>query len=262
MVTQVSTLTPPHGLTSQRWTARPDQPEESEKPELIRDVAAALDGGEPLALLRTVSALLAAFDVRSRQFTRPPQSPVPSTDELVATLFGVKLKETSALLAVIAELVGDEALRRQVQAEISKRAHVLPEWLTNLRLAEPMDRAVAVRHVFGYADDTIVGVRLPSGHELVALVYIDHNTDAVVKDAFVVSEPLPVMIERIQAVADDSAIMVHDLDLAEARARISAAVELAALTSPPMASYSWPACRPLLEWMVRKLPGARHRRPG
>jgi len=45
-------------------------------------------------------------------------------------------------------------------------------------------------HVLGDGDDYLVGVTLPSGHALSALVYVDHNLGTVVKDAFVIPEPL------------------------------------------------------------------------
>jgi hypothetical protein len=45
-----------------------------------------------------------------------------------------------------------------------------------------------------------------------------------------------------------------ELDLADARARVTEAIERAAITYPPLVTETWPACRPLVEWVVRHLP--------
>ncbi|MFN2506147.1 MAG: hypothetical protein ABR540_18350, partial [Acidimicrobiales bacterium] len=79
----------------------------------MRHVAAALADHHPLALLELVSSLLAALNPRRRgPFEPEPDPDVPSREELVQTFLDVDLPETSALLAIIAELSGDEMLRR------------------------------------------------------------------------------------------------------------------------------------------------------
>src|SRR5262249_8946205 len=46
----------------------------------------------------------------------------------------------------------------------------------------------------------------------------------------------------------------RDIDPADARARISAAIETGAMTFPPFETDTWPACRPLVEWAAAMLP--------
>ena len=46
-----------------------------------------------------------------------------------------------------------------------------------------------------------------------------------------------------------------DVSLADARAWVDAAIELAAMTFPPLETETWPACRALVEWITRRLPG-------
>ena len=41
-------------------------------------------------------------------------------------------------------------------------------------------------HVLGDGDNIMLGARLPGGHELTCVIYIDHNLGTLVKDAFVV----------------------------------------------------------------------------
>jgi hypothetical protein len=114
---------PGHGKRSPQ-RARPEQPD------LIGDVAVALADDHPFELISLVSSLLAALQPRRVDpFGQPPDPDVPTLDELVRTFLDVDLVETSALLAVIAELAGDDIMRRRIRREIAQRAHALPRWL-------------------------------------------------------------------------------------------------------------------------------------
>jgi hypothetical protein len=109
-------------------------------------------------------------------------------------------------------------------------------------------------HVLGDGDDVFVAVHLPAGHEMSVVVYIDHNLGTVVKDAFVIDQPVDHLLMRMRERVDDPDTTFSELDLAEARARISDAIDRGARTFPPFETDSWPACRPLVEWVVRLLP--------
>lgn len=205
-------------------------------------------------LLGLASTLLAALDQRSRHpFERPPDG--PSRDEMIESLLAVPLPETSALLAAVAALSGDEVLRRRVHREITDRADPLPRWLADVAHAVALSRAVEVTHVLGDGDTVLVAATLPGGHALTAVVYIDHNMGTLVKDAFVVSAPLDDVVERLQdAAADDPDTAARALSSADARVRIVEAVESGAITFPPVETDTWPSCRPLVEWMAGLLP--------
>lgn len=45
-----------------------------------------------------------------------------------------------------------------------------------------------------------------------------------------------------------------DLALADARARVEDAIDVGAVTYPPLESETWPVCRPLVEWVLRAMP--------
>lgn len=219
-------------------------------------VAAALATDAPLPLLGVASSLLDAFD--DRPTLGPPDEPssLPPLDEVVQSFFDVPLVETSALLAAIAGLAGDELLRRRVRREIGSRAHVLPGWLLGLDQAEPVDGAFLMQHVLGDGENIGFGVRLPGEHQLCVVVYIDHNLGTLVKDAYVVPGPLADLTNTMRAIADDPDTTLAHLDPAVARARVTEAVELSARTFPPIETDTWPACKPLVEWAVGLLPAA------
>ncbi len=87
-----------------------------------------------------------------------------------------------------------------------------------------------------------------------ALVYVDHNLGTVVKDAFVVPEPLEDLAIKMGTLIVDSDQTLMRTDPAAARAVMEAAIDDGSRVYPPLTSDSWPMCRPLVEWMLRMLP--------
>ncbi|HKR50793.1 MAG TPA: hypothetical protein VJT72_14665, partial [Pseudonocardiaceae bacterium] len=232
--------------------------------DLMRSVATALADEHPLAMLGLGSTLLSAFDPRRcGPFDSEPAAELPSRDELVQTFLDVDLLETSALLAVIAAFSGDDMLRGRVRREISSRADALPHWLADLPDTGPADRVLEVVHVLGDGDNVVIGARLPGGHEITAVIYIDHNMGRLVKDAFVLPGPIDEVVQKMLDLTDDPDTEARDLDAADARARITEAIKFSAITFPPCESDTWPACRPLVEWMTAMLPegGSGYQRP-
>ena len=80
------------------------------EPDLIRNVGRKLRSGEPLDLLAEVSSLLTLVDPREYGFGRREGEPPWSLRELVDMFLDVDRIETSALLAVVAELTDDDVL--------------------------------------------------------------------------------------------------------------------------------------------------------
>jgi hypothetical protein len=229
-------------------------------------VRRALDDPNPLPMLSFVSTLLCVTDLRQRTpFGEPADSgPAgPTREDLVGMFLDVPTPETSALLAVVAELASDDDLLPvRIRRELAARPDIQPTWLTQLSGAQTY-RAVRMSHILGDGDNVMLGTRLAGGDEFTCIVYIDHNLGTLVKDAFVIPEPIENIVAGYQAVTDDPDTRWEDIPLADARACLDAAIELAAITLPPFESESWPACRALVEWVTRGLPagGAEHPRP-
>jgi hypothetical protein len=113
-------------------------------------------------------------------------------------------------------------------------------------------------HVLGDGDNVMIGARLATGEELSVVVYIDHNLGTVTKDAFVVPESIQGLVELMKATTEDPDTTWNDLEPADARARITEAIDTGAITFPPFETDTWPACRPLVEWITRLLPPGGH----
>jgi hypothetical protein len=228
--------------------------------ELFQSLRTALRSGEPLDLLALVSGLLEVTDPRRRVLVGPDDRRPglddrrPGLEELVESLLGTPYAETTAALTAIAALSADEALATGIRRELQARRHPMPEWLTGLGDARPDPEVWFLTHVLGDGDDYLLGAVLPSGEELSALVYVDHNLGSVVKDAFVVPEPLEDLVIKMGTVLDDPDQTLARIDPATARAAVEAAVDSGSRLYPPLTSETWPMCRPLVEWMVRMLP--------
>lgn len=224
-----------------------------------------LDEQHPWRLLGFASSLLEAVDVERRA----PFGAVdadragPDLGELVESFADVDLRETTALLAAFAELVADEVLARRLRREVAGRAHPLPEWLAGLAPVA-IEGAAETVHVLGDGDNVMVAARTGAGDALTAVVYIDHNLGRVAKDAFVVPSALDELrADFVEASGHDPDLRAADLEPVDARARIDEAIGAWAITYPLLESDTWPACRPLVEWIVRHLPdgGSGYERP-
>jgi hypothetical protein len=236
-----------------RSTRRPRRAAARE-PDLLDDVARALDSPEPLDLLALTSTLLAATEPRRPGLLDEADHRDTPLAQFVETLLAVDRRETTALLLVLAALRGDELLRRRVGEQVRRRAQELPEWIDGLVAARPADPAWQLSHVLGDGENILLGVLLPGGKEFTLVAYVDHNLGTLVKDAFAVPGPARALAEQMRTVGDDPDTSVTEVDPADARARLTEAMLLTSLTVPPIESDTWPACRPLVQWALGMLP--------
>ena len=229
------------------------------------DVRATLRDDTPWSLLQLVSTLLTALDSRQLDPFTPHDDAGAgaSLEELVESFFAVALPETTALLVAIAEMTGNELLGRRVQREAQRRGDRLPEWLRPLG-PPVVTRAIEITHILGDGDNVLLAMRTPSGHDFTVNVYVDHNLGTVAKDGFV----LPTLIDdavRVfrKAAADEPDLRYDEIDLGDARARITEAIDAGARTYPPYETETWPASRAWVEWVVAQLPpgGKGYERP-
>ena len=226
------------------------------EPPLLAGIRRTLASGDPLDALALGSSLIAALDPRrdspleSAQTTSTPRLTLP---EFADSFIHTDRAETSAMLAILAVLADDELLRARLRRALARRGHPLPEWLAQLDTATA-DRSVVMSHVLGDGDNIMVGVSLATGEQLTFVVYIDHNLGTVVKDAYPVADSIENVVALMKDSSGDPDMTFSDLVLADARERITAAVALGAMTYPPFETDTWPACRPLVEWVARLLP--------
>lgn len=228
---------------------------QAEDLDLIGDLRQALRTGQPMDLLALTSGLVAALDPRTADvFAQLGEQELPSLGVLVDSFIGSNCVETTAALTAIRAFVPDQLLTTRLTRELARRRHRLPQWLTRLSEARVEPDVWRLSHVLGDADDYLLGLTIPSGDSVTALVYVDHNLGSIVADVVVASESVAELVEeiKIQLTPDQSFTLV---DPGTARAVMEGAIDLSARTFPPPESDSWPMARPLVEWMLRLLPG-------
>ena len=262
----------PHRTATRRPAGGPpkraplSETEELPPDEFVHGIDNALRDPNPLALLNLASGIIATRDPR-QQLPGAPAPSGPTLAELCQSFMNAGLRQTDALLKVIAVMAPDDLLRERIRRSVAERRHAAPGWVLRLDQVRPY-RAVEMLNVLRDGDDIVIGVHLPGNRRLSALAYIDHNMGTVVKDAFILDQPLDDVIDawheiNAQSGAEAADTTVTELSLADARARITAAVDAGASTFPPFESESWPMCRPLIEWIVSMLPegGTDYERP-
>lgn len=219
-------------------------------PQLLRR---AIRSDEPLELLALISGLIEATDPRNRN-PLDDDAPGPTREELLESFIGTPYAETTGALMVMRSLLLDELTKARINRELAKRCHPMPLWLTRLddTIAEPS--MFLLTHVLNDGQDYLLGVTLPTGEGLSALVYVDANMGTAIKDAFVVPQTLDdLVIETGNLLTGPNASLTRT-DPADGRAAVEQAITLSARLWPPVESDTWPMCRPIVEWMLRHLP--------
>ncbi|CAJ1501231.1 hypothetical protein [[Mycobacterium] burgundiense] len=175
----------------------------------------------------------------------------PSLDATVAGLIAQWVPNSTAVLAVLAELlVDDENLRTRCRLEVAARSHRLPRWIIELTHIE-VYRAARITHVLGDGDELLIGVRLVDGHELTCAVFIDHNMLSEVKDAGLVSDSTDNVLVELAERSNDPDTSIVEMSLADARAWIEQGLDQPVITRE---IGSWPGVQPLVRWLIGHLP--------
>ncbi|KWX67241.1 hypothetical protein [Mycobacterium sp. NAZ190054] len=230
---------------ARRTTDRERDP--AQETPLVDEVRGALTG-HPLELLGIVGVIIEAT-IPLAWLGPGEQRETPDLAGLVDGFIGVPNLETSALLAALAELLDDAELRARCRRELGTRPDALPRWLTELAGVE-VYRAARLTHALGDGDEVLVGARLAGGGELTCVAVIDHTAQGAVRDAFVVPDPIDDVIRvAAERITDPDAGFV-DMSLGDARAWLERGLNQPIVMEP---SDSWPACRPVLRWLTRRI---------
>ncbi len=231
---------------------------ESSADTTLRDaVRRALASGHPLSLLSLASMMIHVAKPEPLLSLKSGRCDTSHLDGVLSGLIGVRNRETTALLAVIAELlVDDPAPQLRWRHELAERGEHLPRWITALPRVD-VYRAVRRTNVFGDVDELVIGMRLDGGHELTIAVQIDHNMLSSVADAGAVPDAIDEALARVAESSNDTD--VFEIGLADARVWIEDALNKPALAPE---TDTWPLYRALVQWLAGRLPeGGEHRSP-
>lgn len=175
-------------------------------------------------------------------------------DRFLTGLIGERNRSTSALLAVFAALLVEDPERQlRCEQELAQRDDHLPRWITALPEID-VYRAVRRSHVLGDIDEVLIGMRLGGRYELTALASFDHNAGWEIVDGGLMPGTID---ETLAPLAEFTDFVAVEMSLADARAWIESE-----LRGPFFGreTESWPVSRPLIRWLITRLPEGGHSR--
>ncbi|RKT79403.1 hypothetical protein DFJ68_2871 [Terracoccus luteus] len=226
-------------------------------PGLLTDVRARLRSEEPLDLLAYVSSILVATSM-GRDDAEPATSAsvAGSLHDLVETFVGVDVAETTALLHAVGHLTDEPDVAVLARRGAMTRRQPMPLWLRDLGQTQVTDAALLIE-LTGTGFDVLVGLRWPGGVQGAFIAYVDLATGTpVMKDAFPVPGPFDDVRARMAELNDDQGeSVVEDLTLPVARELVARALDEGARSGELFETDTWPASRPLLAWVVGRMPG-------
>lgn len=222
----------------------------------LRDVILRALGRHPISLL-SVACLV--INIAKPDWVARLKSGQPDEnylDNVLSGLIDVQSRETTALLAVVAELlVGDPDPQRRCREELARRGEHLPRWITALPQAQ-VYRAVRRTHSLGDIDEFVIGVQLYGRREMTIAVQTDHNLLAGIVDAAVLPDPIDQALARLGGANQDAQVI--ETTLADVRVRIEDALAMPRFAPE---TETWPLYRGLVQWLVHRLPEGGVRRP-
>ncbi|HYN29410.1 MAG TPA: hypothetical protein VES95_06020 [Dermatophilaceae bacterium] len=177
--------------------------------------------------------------------------------EFAESLLAVDVAETTAALYALAALTPDEFLAHRLEAAAGRRRQPMPDAVRGLHAAR-ITGAVLMGDELGDGDNVILGVTWPGGVTATLVTLVDHNLGTVVKDCFPVDEPLDVVVAMYEDLLRREGEPVEGrlvpMDVADARAVLSGAVDNGRGRGGFSPEYDWPAPRPFLEMLLRTMP--------
>lgn len=243
------------GRTTPKGT-RPPGPRHREfvdsgEPDLVRSIRGVIAAGLAPTLEAAATMVEAGTERQLDAITKRQRTDL---GELLASFVEAPFQPMHVLARAMLPMLDDELLARRVANHLdAEGVRNPPPWLSSID-TPTVSGAIAMLDPFGDGDNIILGVEWPSGDEITAVIYIDHNLGTLVKDAFTVPDTFAATVAQFRELSTGDPTTYVDLTPADARAKITEAIERFDRTVPPPESDTWPAIRPLVDWLVRALP--------
>jgi hypothetical protein len=239
-------MTPPPG---------PFDPSHADEPELLDLLDNATRSESPLMLLDIASSMVASFDDSDLDDTDADgadPTEIPPIRELALQMLEATPKETEPLVRIWAQMLDDELFGRRIAKMLpTPSTKRLPEWIRRAEKIRPFRAAALISPV--KIEETILLEISTAGRSVTLAVGVDRSGSPYLEDAYLADGPLSNIVEFSRTELELPVDEVT-LSLADAGARLSEAFEMSTHMFPPIETESWPGTRPLLEWMLRKLP--------
>ncbi len=224
---------------------------DSTEDDLIPLISQALED-HPFALLSLASVMIVEIIEASPQDLDSEVSPVRGIELLAAGMIESQAPEQVAFGLVLAALSLDKEMPDRVGARVNS-TDGFPAWISQLDHTKPAVPC-SMNHILGDDQNLFVGVSFGNGLDATIVVYVDHLIGSAVKEVTLTPEPVGAVVGHFVESMEADEASFHELDPANTRAFLEAAIE-ASLTLPAEhQTENWPRFRPLLAWAVSLLP--------
>lgn len=154
------------------------------------------------------------------------------------------------MTALVAELHDEDELRLRYRAAVERHKTALPKWIADLSNTD-VYRAVRRAHVLGEKNEIIIGARLADGQEMTCAVILEHIIKVEISNAYFFGASIASVLKDPAEQADPD-FNVMDMSLADARAWVDKGLNQTII--PVRDTESWPDGRPLVQWLMNRLP--------
>lgn len=154
-------------------------------------------------------------------------------------------------------MVGDESLMKRAGSaadRLAGRGLAEPRWSAEVGRVEPVAAELMYEEAFDDGVSVLIEFAALSGERHTLGMYIDHNMGGLVKDVFLAGPLAEVRSEMRPRAHNGVGLALRDLSLAEARARVEAALYMLDHTWDPPVDEEVPTLRALIDARIRRLP--------
>lgn len=222
----------------------------ADEPELLELLEGAVASESPIMLLEIASTMLASVD--NTDDDDEDAAELPPIRELAVQMLDATPEETEPLVRIWAQMLDDELFRRRIAKMLpTPKTKRLPEWIRRADEIKPFRAAALVSPV--KIEETILLEISTAGRSATLAVAVERSGSPFLEDAYLADGPLSSVVE-VSSTDLPTPVDVVTLSLADAGARLREVLEMSTYMFPPIETESWPGTRPLLEWMLAKLP--------
>lgn len=248
--------TTPKGTRPRGWQSR------TGAPPIVAEADAVLGEPTPFGLMALASSLIEATTPRPLDRWPGSRADRPDAESTFLSFARSEWASVHALALAVAAMHPDGDLAQRLRFAVGPAAtESRPGWFGGIDKIE-ITGTWLQGDILGDGENVVVSWRWPDGSPATAFVYVDHNMGTLVKDAFVIPEGGETLVAEYAHLQPEHGSTAA-LDPATARARITEAIRKGERTVPPLETDTWPACRPMVEWVAGHLPegGAGYERP-
>lgn len=240
-------------------TRRPGSPRQAARHDpaaedvLLASLRQALRDPDPIAFWGAATSIVVLVDEPPSELAEA----LPQGVDLLQMFIDVDVAETTALLHMVGALATDELTRARARRAVRERRQPVPPEISGLA-----DLAVTGTRIFGdlAGDNHMLELTLPGEVRVTLVVYVARKPRPWVKDAFFVPDRLTEVERRFATLLTSDGVSpegaIRTLDPAQARAALEDALAGAEVVPPkdPEEDDQWPMSRPLVEFVLSRLP--------